>query len=134
MGGVQRSRSDEPVSRPTALNIPPSVPLMKDGGATGGSAVGCTGDEDCKRKRRGPGAPANDVTGLLAQRMRGGARPALESRRHRGPRDIKRSDWRVGRAGSITSGLGFFRQAQQALRRSGIRVRDSRPKERDDGL
>lgn len=31
----------------------------------------------------------------------------VESRRHRGPRDTKRSDWHVGRAGSITSAFGF---------------------------
>jgi hypothetical protein len=48
---------------------------------------------------------ANDVAGSLAQRMRAGARPIPESRRPRGPRDTKRSDWRVGRAGSITSGV-----------------------------
>ena len=56
MGGVPysepSSRSDEPASRPTALKIPPQVPLMKDGGAAGGSAVGCTGDEGCKKKGR----------------------------------------------------------------------------------
>lgn len=65
--------------------------------------MGCTGDEDCKRKRRGPGAPANDVTGLLAQRMRRGARLTFEGRRPCDRRDIKRSDWRVGRAGPSTS-------------------------------
>ena len=89
MGGVERSRSDEPVSRPTALKIPPSVPLMKDGGATGGSAVGCTGAEGCKGWNEGPQPTADDVTGLLAQRLHEGARPVLESRRRRGTRATK---------------------------------------------
>ena len=30
-----------------------------------------------------------------------------ENRRHRGPRDTKRSDWRLGRAGSIKSEPGI---------------------------
>ena len=47
-----RSRGDEPVSRPTASKIPPQVPLAKDGGAAGGSAVGRTGAEGCKGMKR----------------------------------------------------------------------------------
>ena len=39
-GWGSSSRSSEPVSRPTALKIPPQVPLTLDGGAAGGSAVG----------------------------------------------------------------------------------------------
>ena len=35
------TRNGEPVSRPTALKIPPQVPLASDGGAVGGIAVGC---------------------------------------------------------------------------------------------
>ena len=41
---------------------------------------------------RGPAAPADDVPGLLAQRLREGARPTLESRRLCGPRDTKAAE------------------------------------------
>ena len=40
MGGLHSSRSSEPVSRPTALKIPPHVPLAHRRGLAGGSAVG----------------------------------------------------------------------------------------------
>src|ERR1019366_2018046 len=38
-----RSRSSAPVTRPTALLIPQQVPLVADGGAAWGSAVGRSG-------------------------------------------------------------------------------------------
>ena len=40
---LSSSRSSAPVTRPTVLLIPPQVPLTKDGGAAGGSAVGRSG-------------------------------------------------------------------------------------------
>ena len=49
MGGVKRSRSDEPASRPTASKIPPKSPSKKTG-AQRGDRGGSAGDEDCKEK------------------------------------------------------------------------------------
>ena len=102
MGGVPRSRSDEPVPRPTALKIPPSVPLMKDGGATGGARWVALAKR-LQEEKAVPAAQSNDVTGFLAQRTRAGARHVLEGWRPCGRRATKRSDWRVGRAGPSTS-------------------------------
>ena len=79
MGGVHSSRSSEPVTRPTALKIPPPVPLTLDGGAAGGSAVGrlahwlpqCVqvGAATQRRPHCSPAAAALRPTCHRAQRM-----------------------------------------------------------------
>src|SRR5687768_12759099 len=67
MGGVLRSRSSEPVSRPTASKIPPQVPLTFDGGAAGGSAVGRLAHG--LPPPHGRRSAAADVPARLAQRL-----------------------------------------------------------------
>jgi hypothetical protein len=96
---------------------PPTSPPRRRRGRSWGERGGL--HWRCRLQRRDPGpvASANDVTGFLAQRTREGARLIHESRRLCGLRDIKRSDWRVGRAGSITS-QGRFTRSASALRHS----------------
>ena len=88
MGGLHSSRSSEPVSRPTALKIPPQVPLARSTGACWGERGGTTG------------ARAATPAGGAAKRSRP---PCHEQRRPCGRRATKRSDWRGGRAAASTS-------------------------------
>lgn len=106
MGGVTRSRSDEPVSRPTAVLDPPTSPPHEGRGRSGGSAVGCTGDEGCNGWNEGPQQSGrcdrppwrSGRAKWTAPSVRAGVSAARVP-----PREPKASDWRVGRAGSITS-------------------------------
>ena len=81
---VANTRNGEPVSRPTALKIPPQVPLVPDGGAVGGIAVGskpvavkrpCIPEGLSKRGRcdRPPGASAAASGPLTLSRTGGTA-------------------------------------------------------------
>lgn len=86
--GLQRSRSGAPVSRPTAKKIPPPVPLAPARGLRGGSAVG---------------RPAHGLPQAGCAACTRSSPQSPERRRLRGRRDIKRSDWRDGRATAIAS-------------------------------
>ena len=96
--GLHSSRSSEPVSRPTALKIPPQVPLAHRRGLAGGSAVG----------RLAHALPPRRA----AQRARQPTGAAFhEQRRPCGRRDTKLtqgSDWRGGRAAASTSMHSVF--------------------------
>ena len=113
-GGLHGSRSSEPVSWPTALKIPPQVPLTQDGGAAGGSAVGRLahalpprrGSKPCGRCGSLSGATAAAIESSPDPRSGGTAAGVTPS----GP---KGGDWRAGRAGPNTSG-------PTALQRPGI--------------
>ena len=114
MGGLHGSRSSEPVSRPTALKIPPQVPLAHRRGLAGGSAVGRLahalpprrGSKPCGRCDSLPGATAAATEPSNDPRPGGTAAGVTPS----GP---KGSDWRAGRAGLNTS-------TPSALQRPGI--------------
>ena len=104
MGGLPRSRSSEPVSRPTALKIPPHVPLAHRRGLAGGSAVGRLahalpspqGSKPCGGCDSLPGATAAASEPSNDPKLGGTAAGVTRS----GP---KGSDWRAGRAGLNTS-------------------------------
>jgi hypothetical protein len=68
-------RNGEPDSRPTALKIPPPVPLTEDGDAVGGIAVGPTGTTDSDRNAKRAAATVDGVTAPLARRLPRAARP-----------------------------------------------------------
>ena len=107
MGGLPSSRSSEPVSRPTALKIPPQVPLADRRGLAGGSAVG--------RLAHGAATPA----GGAAKR----SRPQChEQRRPCGRRATKRSDWRGGRAAASTSSIRSSAARHRAWRVAGVTI------------
>jgi hypothetical protein len=89
MGGLHSSRSSEPASRPTALKIPPQVPLAQSTGA-------CWGGARWDDWPHGAATPA----GGAAKRSR---TQCHEQRRPCGRRATKRSDWRGGRAAASTS-------------------------------
>ena len=71
---VANMRNGEPVSWPTALKIPPQVPLIQDGGAVGGSR-GAEPAPWAATATSGARATANGVTATLARRLQRAARP-----------------------------------------------------------
>jgi translation initiation factor IF-2 len=91
-------RNGEPVPRPTALKIPPQVPLIPGRGRGGGSRWAEPAPWAATATQRAR-ATAAGATGPLAHRLPRAARPIPEGRRLCGRRATKRSDWRGGRAG-----------------------------------
>lgn len=66
MGGLPRNRSSELVSRPTALKIPPQVPLAHRRGLAGGSAVGRLAHTLPPRRGSKPCGRCDSLTGATA--------------------------------------------------------------------
>jgi len=158
MGGVLRSRSSEPVSRPTAMKIPPQVPLTLDGGAVGGARwddwrTGCPSPWSAQRRGRCASSPGAAVAAQPTERSR--AEAALRPTCHQAQRLARRSSrcehlsaplpsaarlrvWRVTGVAIWPAPHRAKRPASQSVRqaglvhaqREGIRTRDPWARER----
>ena len=89
LGGLLLTQPKQCAGHPAhRIEIPPQVPLTPDGGATGGTRWVVL---------------AHELHFPLASRSKAKTSSLREPRRLCGRRAIKRSDWRGGRDGAITS-------------------------------